>query len=281
MTITGSTLAGNTSPDAGGAIRNDSGQLEIDDSVLSGNSAGAVGSHDPNYALQGGAIWNNGTTTLNDTTVTGNHAGQGGGGIYDVNGSTLVLSGSTLSSNASVLGGGLFNTATATVSGSTVTSNTALDGGGGIANEGVSLTVDGTTVSDNVAGTHTALGSGRGGGLLDLRPIVAVTNVTNSRFTGNHAFVNGGGIWVAGAGQTATVDLAGTRVDHNTAGGGGGIYMDGTGGAPSQTAVTLEPGTSVDHNVATSGGGVLDLHGLLTLAGGTVTLNVPNDIVKF
>jgi hypothetical protein len=287
MTITGSTIDGNTSIDAGGAIRNDLGMLEIDDSVLSGNSAGGVGTHDPNFAEQGGAIWNNGTTTLNDTTVTQNHAGQRGGGIYDVYGSTLVLNGSTLSSNAAVLGGGLFNAGSATLTNSTITSNTARDAGGGIYNGsdttsyGASLTLDGTTVSDNVAGGTTT--QSYGGGLFDTgRPgVAAVANVTNSRFTANHA-VSGGGIWVSGTGQTATVDLTGTRIDHNTAGGGGGIAMDGAGGLPAQTAVTLDTGTSVDHNSSANGGGVLDIHqGLLTLAGGTVTQNVPNDIVKY
>ena len=38
----------------------------------------------------------------------------------------------------------------------------------------------------------------------------------------------------------------------------------------------------VDHNVASNRGGGLDVHqGLLTLAGGTVTLNVQNEIVKY
>ena len=144
--------------------------------------------------------------------------------------------------------------------------------------------MDGTIVSGNVAGTNNVVDSGRGGGLFDTgRPgLAGLATVTNSRFTGNHADRAGGAICVAGAGQTATVDLGTTRIDHNTAQSGGGIFMDGAGGPPAQTAVTLEPGTSVDHNAASNGGGVLDLHqALLTLAGGTVTLNVPNDILKY
>jgi hypothetical protein len=42
------------------------------------------------------------------------------------------------------------------------------------------------------------------------------------------------------------------------------------------------PGSAAAESTTPSTGGVLDVHqGLLTLAGGTVTLNVPNEIVKY
>jgi hypothetical protein len=73
--------------DFGGGIRND-GTLTITDSTISGNTA----------TYEGGGIYNLGKLTLKDSTVSDNKAGVDGGGIFN-NGGTVTLKDSILSGN--------------------------------------------------------------------------------------------------------------------------------------------------------------------------------------
>ena len=124
----------------------------------------------PSMAVYGGAVYNgtNGTLNItNGTTITGGYAHKAGGGIY--NKGTMTVADSTVTYNYAYsasgggtyigYGGGIFNKGTATVSNSTITYNYAYNGGGGIHNAtGADLTVDNSTISKN----H----SGYGGGTL-------------------------------------------------------------------------------------------------------------------
>jgi len=76
-------------------------------------------------------IYNEGTLTLSNSTVSGNMAiGRGGGGGIFNNG-PFTLSNSTVSGNTTPgKGGGIFNDGTFTLSNSTVSGNTATGGGG-------------------------------------------------------------------------------------------------------------------------------------------------------
>jgi hypothetical protein len=93
LTVTGSTLSGNTAGDGGGGIYN-GGTLMVTGSTLSGNTA----------SNPGGGIYNGGTLTVSTSTLSGNTAGDGGG-IFDGTGS-LTVTGGTLSSNRAHFGGG-------------------------------------------------------------------------------------------------------------------------------------------------------------------------------
>ena len=114
----------------------------------------------------GGGIFNRGTLTVTNSTVSGNSArgmpGRGGG-IF--NGGTLTVTNSTVTGNIVVgafglgYGGGIENQGTAAVNNSTVTGNTAAKGGG-IANLQGSVTINNSTVSGN--SVHFA---GDGGGI--------------------------------------------------------------------------------------------------------------------
>jgi hypothetical protein len=125
--VTGNTV-GHVSFFGGGGIYNDVGAtLTVTGSTLSGNSA----------ASDGGGIFNAGTLTVTASTLSGNTAGDGGG-IYNAvvgfNASaTLSISDSTLSRNsAQIEGGGIYNQSRATVMNCTITGNTAGYEGGGI-----------------------------------------------------------------------------------------------------------------------------------------------------
>jgi hypothetical protein len=149
LTITNSTISGNTSRDAGGGVNNEyGGTLTITNSTIAGNAGGGVG--------------NSGTLTITNSTISGNTASYGGGGVANYGG-TLTITNSTIAGNtASYGGGGVANLAsfygdfgvipgTLTITNSTISGNTADTRDGGVANVGSDLTLIRTLVSGNTA----------------------------------------------------------------------------------------------------------------------------------
>ncbi|MDH3622447.1 MAG: hypothetical protein OES69_02450 [Myxococcales bacterium] len=137
LTLTNSTVSGNTAIVAGGGIYN-LGWLTLTNSTVSGNTA----------IVAGGGILTFGTLTLTNSTVSGNAATQGGGGI--ANSGTLTLMDSTVSENTSQFGGGgiAVFAGTATLTNSTVSGND----GFGVASEGVATLIN-STISGNSEGS--------------------------------------------------------------------------------------------------------------------------------
>ncbi|MDA8185238.1 MAG: hypothetical protein M0035_12590, partial [Actinomycetota bacterium] len=92
---------------------------------------------------------------LSNVTVTGGSAySTGGGGIYNTG--TMTVTDSTISANSSDYGGGIFNNGTMTVTDSTISANSAplyggADGGGIYNNVGATMTVTDSTISANSA----------------------------------------------------------------------------------------------------------------------------------
>ncbi len=151
LTVTHSTVFGNSVGDSGGGIWNDRGILIVSDSTISGNSA-----------WWGGGIANYGTATVTNSTVSDNHGNTlytSGGGIS--NDGTLMLANSSISGNSvTANGGGIRNDGTATITNSTFFGNSvteALQGryGGAIYNSGGLVTVTNSLFSTNT----TAIGS--------------------------------------------------------------------------------------------------------------------------
>ena len=162
----------------------------------------------------GAGIWNQGTLTLTDSTVTNNRATRRMGGIR--NQGTLTLAGSTVSNNAALQhAGGIFNTGTLSITGGTVTGNTSGDGGGGIDNDGA-LVISDSSVTDNTS-------SRWGGGINNNGSGVAT--ITNTAISGNTAGRQGGGI-----NNNGDLTLNQSPVSNNTAGeSGGGLNQWGDG----------------------------------------------------
>ncbi|MEE9202242.1 MAG: hypothetical protein V3U31_03480, partial [Dehalococcoidia bacterium] len=79
-----------------------------------------------------------------------NGAGGDGGGIWNLG--TLTLTNSTVSDNSAVTqGGGIYNQGTLTLTNVTVSGNRTAKDGGGISSHGGTLTLTNSTVSDNSA----------------------------------------------------------------------------------------------------------------------------------
>ncbi|GAA1286926.1 right-handed parallel beta-helix repeat-containing protein [Streptomyces javensis] len=155
----------------GGGLYNTGGQLNLDRTAVERNTAngfggGVVNDGNGTMTMKHGSLLKNratvnnggglenilGTASLESVSVRGNTA-LNGGGIRNLNGSTLNLKSTTLKDNIAVRGGGLSNlgpNTTATLVDSLITHNTAITAGGGIDNQaGGQVTLTNTKVIDN------------------------------------------------------------------------------------------------------------------------------------
>ncbi len=189
----------------GGGIKNFWSTVTLKDVVITGCAAGGQ-----TQCLYGGGIHNVATMTLENCTVTKNHANGTGGAIYSHG--TLAIINSTISDNTAANGAGIDNhIGNITIAGSTISDNRAAGFGGGILNNaGDSLTnIVNSTISGNSAGTT-------GGGIHNEWGGGTLTNVTVAY---NVAGVAGGGIYQKTS-QPAYhgATLKNTILAHNTAG---------------------------------------------------------------
>ena len=247
------TITNGYSTNTGGGIYN-GGTLTLTNCTLSGNSAYDI------YApgSSGGGIANDGTLTLNQCTLSGNSAtGGGGGGI--ANGGTLTLNQCTLSGNSATGGGGgIANGGTLTLTNCILSGNSATDGGG-IANAGL-LTLNQCTLSGNSATD--------GGGIANNYGTVTLNQCTLS---GNSAKLSGGGIYnpVFAGGPVA---LNQCTLSGNSATYGGGIASN-----YEYSPVTLNQCT-LSGNSATNHGGGIYINGAAAMTNTIVAGNSYPDI---
>jgi uncharacterized repeat protein (TIGR01451 family) len=222
----------NETTKGGGGILNE-GTLLLTNSTVSGNEAeDGDGSSDPSNK-GGGGIFNstNAIMTLENTTVSGNRGDNGGGGIY--NEGTLTLTNSTVSGNSVPLvslrlldlstcfgGGGICNMGTLNLTNSTVRDNSVAfaGGGGGITNRRGTLNLTNCAVVNNNGGIYPPNhpSGGGGGGISNLAGNLILVNVT---VAGNSIQSSGGGIANSFDGFT---QLHNVTVANNSAGGSGG-----------------------------------------------------------
>jgi hypothetical protein len=242
---------------AGAGILN-FGQATIRNTALQNNTANTG---------NGAGFYNDGAAsyaTLTSAYLHANYTILGdGGGI--ANAGTVTLTGCTVSANHAVSGGGIENAmggfATVT-SNSTVTNNVVLANGGGVDNAGM-LTVTGSTLSSNSAGSNTNFGAG--GGINNSGTVVLDQQATLS---GNTAS-DGGGISNSGAVSASSATLSGNTVLYN----GGGIYNSGT---VSLTSCTLSGNTSTATSLYQyrGDGGAIDNSGFVGVYDSTVSGNL-------
>ncbi len=230
VTISGSTISGNTSPGDAGGIYNFGGIVSITATTIHDNQAGYSGAGIFNYS---------GELSLTDSSIRDNTSlyGDGGGISNDRGGVTLARS--TISGNNSVTdGGGLSNTSgRVIVRSSLFTENTSGGDGGAIATITGDVTLANSTVSANAANV-------RGGGV---QSDSAAVRLVNSTFTLNTANIEGGGIGVLATNDGESILIHNSIVAGNTAPMGPDFV------APGNAATNLDVAFSlIGHNGATT-----------------------------
>ena len=242
--------------------------------VLAGNVAiSGVTMRHGNLSGDGGAIYNQGTLTLTNSTVSDNTA-RAGGGIR--NSGAITLNGAGVTDNTASGprgflggdGGGILNdgaTATVTILDSTISGNTAFQAGGGIFNNRGTMTIIDSIISGNTTPRRFPDTSDGGG-------IVSNGNVTisNSTVAGNSS-VRGGGIILAWAGgippaPIPTLTVINSTFEGNTA------YSDGGAIENSLGVVVLSSSTIIGNTAERFGGGILN-GGTADLTNSTISDN--------
>jgi hypothetical protein len=252
FTITnGLAQPGDTAPGSGGGIRAQSVvSVALTDMIVTGNEATADGG---GIAMENSvnSAW---TLTINNSTISNNHAGDAGGGIdTDGAGSIVINSGTVISGNTSLNQGGgifldaiqigaVFQGANLTMQATVVSENRALGSlasGGGIANAGNgTVSIANSTVQNNSSGNL-------GGGFDDVN-CQGTLSVSSSAFLGNTALNNAGAIADCGP----MTSIAFSEIDGNSTGGvGGGIFATGT-------TLTVQNSTIANNTASLNGGGI-------------------------
>jgi predicted outer membrane repeat protein len=243
-----------------GGLRIFQGNATIDNSVITGNTAG-----------EGSGIHSYETTlTVNNSTVSNNQAQLDGGGLYDT-GSTIIISSSVFHNNSGRNGGGIYfsrggsDSGSLAIYGTTFTDNSATDAGGAIYAHLLTLPllVNNSVLRGNSAGnegggihiggvgqvmiTHSTLQDNLatlGGGLYNDYSALTIGNTTlhsnsasefgggiylhqstatlrNSTLNGNSAVMLGGGIYTA---AYSGIGIHNSTLSNNAANDGGGLY---------------------------------------------------------
>src|SRR5690606_22783981 len=112
--------------------------------------------------MRGGSILNRGTTTLTGSTVTGNNAVNGGGienygGTLDIHNSVIENNGATITSGGSAGGISNFYDSVLTLTDSVVQNNFANSMGGGIRNHGTATLIRTKVIGNSNNGVYSGL----------------------------------------------------------------------------------------------------------------------------
>ena len=304
----GATVANNTALNGGGAFINQ-GRLVIQDAAtnLTSNTASTSGGGIymangtvtfTNAKLQNNTATNNdggglyvgdGTITVSgaSATISGNQAGQWGGGVY-VGGTITVDVGTIKQNQAQYRGGGIFVAdGTFTLNGGTVggtatdgnyttATGNALYGGGGLFVLGGTANINGGAISGNHVGDGTAGGGIYMGQNNTVNPPTSGTcyvyggtiggassSYANSATYGGGIYSEGGTIHVTQSSKNRTSG----NIAYNEADYGGGIYTNGSSGV-----VYVDHG-DIQYNTATDGGGIYANRGLVDFSNGNIVYN--------
>jgi CSLREA domain-containing protein len=199
-TVSGVSMVNGAAPGAdGGGILNE-GTLTLNDSAINNSNSdaalnpgvgGGIRSYgtltlnrvtlENNRAKFGGGIYKEGSLTVIDSTIAGNHSIANGGGLYNAQGSASIDR-STIAGNSAAYGGGIENDATLQVINSTISENHAAEDGGGIYNVAMTNIYNSTIAfneSDSNADSH-----GLGPGIYNYGS--QTFNLRNSVVAGNH-----------------------------------------------------------------------------------------------
>ncbi|WP_433550707.1 hypothetical protein ACQP08_22770 [Micromonospora zamorensis] len=268
-------------PGGGALLVQAGGRAELKDVKLTQNNAAGAG-------VNGGAITNEGTTVLKDTSLTLNNAGASGGAVFNTG--TLTAEKSYFEANKAQspapAGGGAIASAagSVTIRKSQIIGNQTAGNGGGLLLAGGS-----GDVSDSLFRLNVALGNGGGiantGGNLQLR---------NVKFVQNTSILAGAGLFT-GAGTTTTIlagddkwptelaeqhrggawekDSKGKAEKSDGRGGNDGDKQHGPESQEYEKKLEQHAGTTFFGNVSGSTGGAISNAGILTVADSVLLRN--------
>jgi len=237
-------------------------------------------------ASSGGGVYNAGTFTMNGGAIFDNTATYGGG-VHNRSNATFILNNGEISRNTADAGGGVYNRESIfTMTGGEIFDNTALDegykglGGGGvynyygISNESI-FTMEGGKIWNNTAPA--------GGGVFNTHNATFILN--NGEISGNKATGkiasgmnkaiqgNGSGVYNNGS---ATFTMTGGNISGNTSTGYGGVYNSGLiDGYPADAIFTMTGGKISKNTTSLGGKGVYNA-GEFTMNGGEISENKGN-----
>lgn len=289
-TINGSTFKGNAAS-WGGAIYNASGILNIANSNFSNNYTDIRGGAIYNVGtlhissgttftgngissgtvktVYGGAIHNGApgcSSTIDETTFTGNAASQGGA-IYN-NSGTLTITNSDFSNNHASGAGAIYNSTDATmnISGGSFTGNYITGGwsyAGAINNNGILNIDSGTTFTGNGINSGTVVAY-YGGAIYNNS--AANLTINEADFTGNAALYRGGAIY----NDSENLEILGANFTGNYTTINGAIYG---GGAIFNAGDLTITNTSFTNNQAAAHGGAIHNTGTLKIMADSSNVN--------
>ncbi len=170
LTVKNVTIRHGNGGNNGGGISNFKGNLTITNSIFTENR-GRIGGGILNYyedstltianstfvenitstaeGANGGAIYNQGSLSITNSTLSSNYANTWGGGIY--NSGFLTMINSTLSANvADANGGGIYNSGTVSITNSTISGNRGYSGGGIYSRTGATLNFTNTIIANSI-----------------------------------------------------------------------------------------------------------------------------------
>lgn len=276
--MTGSAVNLNTaSGDGGGVSSTGAGDVNAVGALFEGNTSGGLGggvyagpgtsfsSEDSDFignsAVDGGGVrvFSIEPATILGGRVADNDASLDGGGIYV---SHLAMSGTVIEDNSAAnFGGGVHVAGNGEVSDTTVQRNLAAYGGGIYARD---LVLRDSAIRDNSA-------TQQGGGA----HVYSHVESFGARFVDNSAFVEGGGLWLAGEGDSF---ITRTLFEGNQA------LVDGGGVWTSATMLAIANSTLSGNGAPTGAGGAFYILELANVYAYNITMavNGPSEtIAKF
>ncbi|MGD1704380.1 DUF4347 domain-containing protein [Dapis sp. BLCC M229] len=228
----------------GGGIYN-SGTVSISNSTISGNQARN------DYAIYyytrivGGGIYNSGKVSISNSTITENSASYGGGAIYNT-GTAEISNNTIISDNSGFSGGGIYNSGTVSISNSTITENSDFfDIAGAINNNSGTANISNSTVSNNY-----------GGGITNNS---GTANISNSTVSNNY----GGGI----TNNSGTANISNSTISNNNS------ASYGIGGITNNSGTVNISNSTISNNSASYGGGINNYLGVANINDSTISDN--------
>jgi hypothetical protein len=232
----------------------------------------------------GGAVWVQGTFTMNGGKICNNKSTENsGGGVWALKGGIFNMNDGEISGNTAMVydGGGVhvYNGGTFYMRGGTISGNTAEGKGGGVSvwvqgdNDGnppanSTFNMTGGTISGNKAITEN--GGGVNVGTYD-NTFYSTFNMISGTISGNTTEKGGGGVSLEG--EKTIFNMNGGKIYKNNSlnndhVGGGGVFLN-------KGTFTMEKG-EISGNTAAywAGGGVKVVYGTFNMNGGIITGNI-------